>query len=113
MVSRYVCGRAAETSRNLFMDCPRARHISIHYQRILGMRELGFLSPRALLLFWRHCVPSRNHLRVLLPCFILWQIWRAQNAFQFNSQSFSTDAVIFQVDYDLRLASSAFGFKPP
>ncbi|KAH9721044.1 polycomb group protein VERNALIZATION 2 [Citrus sinensis] len=37
----------------------------------------------------------------------------AQNAFQFHSQSFSTDAVIFQVDSDLRLASSAFGFKPP
>ncbi|KAH9701287.1 hypothetical protein KPL71_024943 [Citrus sinensis] len=71
------------------------------------------MSPRALLLFWRHCAPSRNHLRVLLPCFILWQIWKARNAFRFNSQSFSTDAVIFQVDSDVRLASSAFGFKPP
>ena len=77
------------------------------------MRELYFLSPRTLLLFWKHCAPSQNHHRVLLPYFILWQIWKAQNAFQFHSQSFSTDAVIFQVDSDLRLASSAFGFKPP
>ena len=77
------------------------------------MRELYFLSPRTLLLFWKHCAPSQNHHRVLLPYFILWQIWKALNAFWFHSQSFSTDAVIFQVDSDLRLASSAFGFKPP
>lgn len=113
MVSRCLCGREAETLRHLFLDCPRTRHIWGHYQRILGMRQLDFLSPRALLLIWRLRAPSRNHLLVLLPCFILWQVWKARNGYRFHSQSFSPDAVIFQVGSDLRLAGSAFGFKPP
>ncbi|KAH9750075.1 reverse transcriptase domain-containing protein [Citrus sinensis] len=113
MVSRCLCGRAAETLRHLFLDCPRTRHIWGHYQRFLGLRQLDFLSPRALLLTWRLRAPSRDHLLVLLPCFILWQVWKARNAYRFHSQSFSIDAVIFQVGSDLRLAGSAFGFKPP
>ncbi|KAH9750080.1 zf-RVT domain-containing protein [Citrus sinensis] len=96
MVSRCVCGREAETLGHHFLDCPRTRYICGHYQRILGMRELGFLSPRALPPIWRRRAPSRNHLWVLMPCFILWQVWKARNAYRFHSQSFLTDAVIFQ-----------------
>lgn len=48
----------------------------------------------------------------LLPCFISWQVWKARNAFRFHSRFFSIDAIIFQVDSDLKLASSTFGFKP-
>ncbi|KAH9750081.1 zf-RVT domain-containing protein [Citrus sinensis] len=113
MVSRCVCGREAETLGHHFLDCPRTRYICGHYQRILGMRELGFLSPRALPPIWRRRAPSRNHLWVLMPCFILWQVWKARNAYRFHSQSFLTDAVIFQVGFDLKLTGSVLGFKPP
>ena len=82
------------------------------FQWILGMRYIGFLTPRALLLHWRQCAPSRHHIRVLLSCFILWQVWKAHNAFRFHSQSVFVDAIIFQVDFNVQLASSVFGFKP-
>lgn len=75
------------------------------------MRTVEFLTPHALLLHWRRCTPSRSHLRVLLPCFILWQIWKARNAFRFDSQSFWVIVIIHRVGLDLGLASSAFGFK--
>ncbi|KAH9710420.1 hypothetical protein KPL70_013480 [Citrus sinensis] len=60
------------------------------------MPELSFMSPRALLLIQRHRAHSRNHLRVLLPCFILWQL------------SFRLDLTL-----NLLVLLSAFGFKPP
>ena len=67
------------------------------------MRDIIFLTPHALLLHWRRCAPSQNHLQVLLPCFILWQVWKAHNTFRFDSQSFSVDVVILQVILDLKL----------
>lgn len=70
-----------------------------------------FFHPHALLLHWRQCALSRSHLQVLLPYFILWQIWKAYNASRFDSQSFFVDAVIYQVVLDLRIASFVFHFK--
>ena len=84
MVSQCVYGRAAETSQHLFVNCQRVRQIWVYFQWIVGMRDIVFLTPRALLLHWRWCAPSWHHLRVLLPCFILWKVWKARNAFQFN-----------------------------
>lgn len=112
MVSRCICGRAVETARHLFLDCARVRQVWGHFQRMLGIHDVRFLSSRALLLHWRRCATSRSHVRVLLPCFILWQVWKARNAYWFDARSFSVDAVVHQVVSDLRLASSAFGFMP-
>lgn len=74
MVSRCVCGRAVETFRHLFVDCQHVSQVWVHFQRILGMRALKFLTLRALLFHWQRCAPSRHHIRVLLHCFILWQV---------------------------------------
>ena len=38
-------------------------------------------------------------------------MWKARNAYRFDSVAFSVDAVIFRVVSDLKLASFAFGFK--
>ena len=103
MVSRYFCGRTSETSRHLFIDCQWVHQIWVHFQWILGMSDIIFLTPHALLLHWQWCAPSQNHLQVLLPYFILWQVWKAHNTFRFDSQSFSVDVVILQVILDLKL----------
>ena len=59
--------------------------------------------PHALLFHWWWCAPSRSHLRVFLPCFILWQVWKARNAFRFDPQPFSINAIIYRVVSDLGL----------
>ena len=74
MVSQCVYGWAAKTSRHLFVNCQWVCHIWVHFQWILGMRDIIFLTSHALLLHWRWCAPFRHHLQVLLPCFILWQV---------------------------------------
>ncbi|KAH9660218.1 hypothetical protein KPL70_024139 [Citrus sinensis] len=100
MVSRCIYGQAAETTRHLLLTCPW-----------ISIRTVVFLTPHALLFHWRRCTPSRSYFRVLIPCFILWQIWKAGNVFKFDSQSFLVIAIIHRVGLNLGLASSAFGFK--
>ena len=111
MVSRCIYGQAAETAHHLFLACPRIRLVWDHFWRILSIRTVVFLTPHALLLHWRRCTPSRRHLRVFIPCFILWQIWKARNVFKFDSQSFPVIVIIHRAGLDLGLTSSAFGFK--
>ena len=75
------------------------------------MRDIRFLTPRALLLHWRWCALFWYYFLVFLPYFILWQVWKDHNAVRFHSQSFSINVIIFQVYSNRRLASSAFWFK--
>lgn len=78
----------------------------------MGIRDVAFSTPRVMLLHWQQCAPFQSHLLAFLPSFILWQVWKVRNAFRFNSSSFFVDAIIYQVVVNLRLANSAFGFKP-
>lgn len=87
------------------------RKIYDYFLHLLGLQHFVFISPNALLRHWRRCAPSRNHIRVLIPCFILWHVWKALNAYRFDSMVFSVDAVIFRVVSYLKLANFAFGFK--
>lgn len=111
MVSRCFYGRAIETSRHLFIDCPQVSQIWDYFQCCLGLRRLSFLSSHALFFHMQQYASSRTHFWVLLPCLILWHVLKARNDFKFASQPFSINAVIFLVVSNLRLASSAFGFK--
>lgn len=111
MVSRCICGQAAETACHLFLACQWIKLVCDHFCQILGMRPVVFLTPHALLLHWRRYALSLSHFRVLLPCFILWQIWKAHNSFRFDSQSFSVIVIIHRVGLDLGLAIFAFGYK--
>ncbi|KAK9217083.1 hypothetical protein WN943_005708 [Citrus x changshan-huyou] len=52
-----------------------------------------------------------SHFQVL-PYFILWQVWKAYNAFRFDSQRFSVNTIIHWVGLDLGLTDFAFGFNP-
>lgn len=59
MVCWCVYGQAAETSHHLFIDCQRIRQVRVHFQQIVGIREIVFLTPHALLLYWQRCAPLR------------------------------------------------------
>ncbi|KAH9687878.1 hypothetical protein KPL70_014934 [Citrus sinensis] len=60
---------------------------------------------------WRRCCRSSKHIRVILPCFILWHVWKARNTFMYDSVAFNVNVVIFKVLLDIRLVNDAFGFK--
>lgn len=44
MVSQCICGQAAETFRHLFIDWPQVRLVWDHFQRILSIRDVAFLT---------------------------------------------------------------------
>lgn len=69
------------------------------------------LTPEALLFHWLWFALSQSHFQVL-PYFILWQVWKAYNAFRFDSQRFSVNTIIHWVGLDLGLTDFAFGFNP-
>lgn len=79
----------------------------------LWVRELLLFWPMMLYLFIECDAPF---LKVIFESFflffILWKVWKAHNAFKFNSQRFSVNAIIHGVGLDLGLTSSAFRFKP-
>ena len=53
MVCQCICGRVVENTRHLFLDCPRVRSIWAHFWQNLGMQHVVFLTPHALLCYWR------------------------------------------------------------
>ena len=61
MVSWCICDRV-ETSPHLFLDCPHVGLIQVHFWRNLGMRDVVFLTPHALLCYWRRCASTRSHI---------------------------------------------------
>ena len=79
---------------------------------MIGRLYFSFLSPHALLSHWQWCCLSLKHIRAILPCFILWHVWKAQNTLRCDSVAFNAKAVIFRVFLDIRLVNDAFGFKP-
>lgn len=44
MVSWCICGQAAETFRHLFIDWPHVRLVWDHFQRIVSVRDVAFLT---------------------------------------------------------------------
>ena len=64
-----------------------------------------------LLLHWRRNARSSNHIQSLLPCFIFWHIWKAQNAYRFNDLTLNVNAVVFRILHDIYMSGLAFGYK--
>lgn len=110
IVSRCICGQTKESICHLFLDCQKAQPIWRYFHCILGVTHLPYRSPLALLLRWRRRVRSHHHIGFILPCFVLWHIWKARNGSRSDSKTFNINAIIYQVLLDLRLVSVAFGF---
>ena len=73
MVSRCLCNRDVENIRHLFLDYPVVQQIWRRFYSMIDRLYLSFLSHHALFSHWRRYCRSRssNHIRVILPCFIL------------------------------------------
>lgn len=53
-----------------------------------------------------------GYIQVILPYFILWHAWKAQNESKLDLVLFIIDVVVNRVVSDLKLACSIFYFEP-
>lgn len=111
MVSHCICGQESESIDHLFLKCQKVQPIWRYFHQMMGVIQFSYRSPLALLNRWRRRFRSPHHIGFLLPCHVLWQVWKGRNGFRFDSKVFNANAIIHQVLIELNLTSLAFGFK--
>nr|XP_027088717.1 uncharacterized protein LOC113710068 [Coffea arabica] len=94
------CSAHPESLSHLLIDGPVATQVWEHF-----LKRFGIVGPRprsvaAMCLAWflsSSCM-GREHIRVLLPCAVLWFLWKGRNRARFDGETFSARGVICMVE---------------
>ena len=75
------CSSQGESLLHLFLDGPIAAQVWTYFKRRFGILDSSSASVSAMCMAWFYSSSGvgRDHIRVTLPCLILWFLWKGRN----------------------------------